>query len=59
MPFMTDLCTHSTTSNTVAHLARVTMVPVLIHELVFGDGERADLVRQVLFFLLKKPKTNF
>lgn len=33
-------------TDAVVHLARVTVVPVLIHELLLGHGERAQLVTE-------------
>lgn len=45
--------THCTHPNTVNHAARMTVVPVLVHELLLGEGEGAQFVAHAVFILLE------
>lgn len=49
---MTDFGTHSAHAHTVDHLARVTVVPVLVHKILLSDGKCAQLAIQS-FIILK------
>jgi len=44
MALVTDLSADTTAAHTITHLAGMTMVPVLIHELVIGHCECTYLI---------------
>lgn len=51
-----DSGTHCTHPNTIYHLACMAVIPVLVHELLLGDGKCAQFVAQAVFIL---PHTSF
>ena len=51
MVLVADLGANAAYSHTIHHLAGVAVVPVLVHELLLGDGEGAQLVVQRLLVL--------
>ena len=57
--FVADLGADGTHPDAVHHLTGVAVVPVLVHELLLGDGERAQLVVEGLLILLVKGTASF
>lgn len=50
MPFVADASADRAHANLVYHFARVTVIPMLVHELFLCDRESAQLIGQTVFF---------